>query len=84
MEIWFMNLMFKPPVALVLVLIFVACSPKINLCAKFFDGRQFSVTGLTIRNARSIQFKHSTITIKSGAPFTAENAGVTGLSEARR
>jgi polygalacturonase len=36
-------------------------------------------SGLTIRNAKGIQFKDSSVTVKSGAAFTAENADVEGL-----
>jgi polygalacturonase len=36
-------------------------------------------TGLTIRNARNIQFNNSSVTVKSGSAFTAENARVAGL-----
>ena len=36
-------------------------------------------TGLTIHNARNIQFHHSSVTVKSGPAFTAENAQVAGL-----
>ena len=41
-------------------------------------------TGLTIRNAQGIQFKNSTVTVQNGAPFTAENATVTGLAAAKK
>ena len=36
-------------------------------------------TGLTIHNAQNIQFKNSSVTVKSGPVFTAENAVVAGL-----
>ncbi len=36
-------------------------------------------TGLTIRNAKGIQFKNSSVTAKKGAAFNAENAEVEGL-----
>jgi len=36
-------------------------------------------TGLTIHNARGIQFKNSSVTVESGPAFTAENAQIEGL-----
>jgi polygalacturonase len=36
-------------------------------------------TGFTIRNARGIQFKNSTISVKAGSRFSAENAEVEDL-----
>jgi polygalacturonase len=36
-------------------------------------------TGLTIANARGIQFKNSTISVKAGPRFSAENAEIAGL-----
>ena len=36
-------------------------------------------TGLTIRDAKGIQFKNSTISVKKGPPFSAENAEIEGL-----
>ena len=36
-------------------------------------------TGLTIRNARGVQFLDSTISVREGPVFTAENAAVEGL-----
>jgi polygalacturonase len=36
-------------------------------------------TGLTVRNAKGIQFKKSTISVKAGPRFSAENAEVKGL-----
>jgi len=36
-------------------------------------------TGLTIHNARGIQFKNSSVTVESGPAFRAENAQVEGL-----
>jgi len=36
-------------------------------------------TGLTIRNAKNIQFENSSVTVKSGPAFSAENAQVAGL-----
>jgi polygalacturonase len=48
-----------------------------------FDNVQISaVTGLTIRNAKGIVFKDSSVTVKKGAAFTAENAEVEGLPSA--
>lgn len=45
-----------------------------------FENVQISaVTGLTIRNAKEIQFTNSSVTVKSGAAFSAENAQVEGL-----
>jgi polygalacturonase len=42
-----------------------------------------AVKGFDIRNARGIQFKNSTIDVKSGAALTTENAEVTGLQAAK-
>jgi polygalacturonase len=36
-------------------------------------------TGFTIRNAKGIQFKNSTISVKAGPRFSAENAEIAGL-----
>jgi polygalacturonase len=36
-------------------------------------------TGLTIHNAKGIQFKNSSVTVKSGPAFSAENAEIEGL-----
>jgi polygalacturonase len=36
-------------------------------------------SGLTIHNAKGIRFKNSSVTVKNGAAFTAENADVEGL-----
>jgi polygalacturonase len=46
-----------------------------------FENVQISaVTGLTIRNAKGIQFKNSAVTVNRGAVFTAENAEIDGLN----
>ncbi|MEI9962607.1 MAG: hypothetical protein WDM76_16270 [Limisphaerales bacterium] len=34
---------------------------------------------MTIRNAKGIQFKNSSVTVKKGAAFNADNAEVEGL-----
>ncbi len=48
-----------------------------------FENVQISaVTGLTVKNARGIQFKNSSVTVKSGPACKAENAEVTGLQNA--
>jgi hypothetical protein len=48
-----------------------------------FDNVQISaVTGLTIRNAKGIVFKNSSVTVKNGAAFSAENTEVEGLPAA--
>ena len=48
-----------------------------------FDNVQISAaTGLTIRNAKGIVFKDSSVTVKKSAAFTAENAEVEGLPPA--
>jgi len=36
-------------------------------------------TGFTIRNAKGVQFKNSTISVKAGPRFSAENAEIAGL-----
>lgn len=41
-----------------------------------------ATTGLTIHNARGIQFKNSSVTVESGAAFNGENAEVEGLPSA--
>jgi hypothetical protein len=46
--------------------------------------RIYAKTGLTIRNAKGIRFKNSSVTVKQGVPFTAENADVQGLEDAKR
>jgi hypothetical protein len=38
--------------------------------------------GFVIRNAKGIQFKNSSVTVGSGAVFSAENAEVEGLPPA--
>ncbi len=38
-------------------------------------------SGLTIRNAKGVQFKNSSVTVKSGPALVSENAEVTGLHE---
>jgi hypothetical protein len=38
-------------------------------------------TGLTIANAKGIQFKNSTISVKAGPRFSAENAEIAGLED---
>jgi polygalacturonase len=38
-------------------------------------------TGFTIRNAKGIQFKNSTISVKTGPRFSAENAEIAGLED---
>jgi hypothetical protein len=35
---------------------------------------------LTIRNAKNIQFKNSSVTVQNGPVLEAENAGVEGLN----
>jgi polygalacturonase len=40
-------------------------------------------TGLTIDNARGVQFLNSSVTVKSGAAFSAENAGIEGLKDGK-
>jgi polygalacturonase len=48
-----------------------------------FDNVQISaVTGLTLRNAKGIIFKDSSVMVKKGAAFNAENAEVEGLPPA--
>jgi polygalacturonase len=39
-------------------------------------------TGLTIANAKGIQFKNVTVSVKEGPPFTIDNAQVEGLAPA--
>jgi len=41
-------------------------------------------TGLTIRDAKGIQFKNSTISVKAGPLFSAENAEVEGLENPKK
>ena len=41
-------------------------------------------TGLTIHNAKGIQFKNSSVTVKSGPAFSAENAEIEGLENPRK
>jgi len=41
-----------------------------------------ATTGLSVKNARGIQFKNVTVTNKEGPPFTVENAQVEGLKGA--
>jgi polygalacturonase len=43
-----------------------------------------SLKGLTIRNAKGIQFKDSTVSVKEGLPFIAENADVKGLENPKK
>jgi polygalacturonase len=40
-------------------------------------------TGLRIQNARGIQFKNSSVTVKSGSPVEAENAQIDGLDNGK-
>ncbi len=48
-----------------------------------FENVQISAeTGLAIRNAQGIQFKNSSVSVKAGPSFTAENAQVEGLERA--
>jgi polygalacturonase len=41
-------------------------------------------TGMVIRNAKGIQFKNSTISVKAGPRFSAENAEVEGLENPKK
>jgi polygalacturonase len=41
-------------------------------------------TGMVIRNAKGIQFKNSTISVKAGPLFSAENAEVEGLENPKK
>ena len=57
--------------------------PESCITNVIFENVQISaVTGLTIRNAKGIVFKNSSVTVKKGAAFTAENAEVEGLPPA--
>jgi hypothetical protein len=44
----------------------------------------FAPKGLTIRNAKGVQFKNSKISAIAGAPVILENAEVKGLMEENR
>ena len=49
-----------------------------------FENVQISAPkGMSIRNARGIQFKNSTISVDEGPPFIGENAQVAGLDSGR-
>ncbi len=41
-------------------------------------------TGLTIHNAKGIQYKNSSVTVKSGPAFSAENAEIEGLENPKK
>jgi polygalacturonase len=41
-------------------------------------------TGLTIANAKGVQLKNVTVSVKEGPPVTAENAQVEGLEQANQ
>jgi len=43
-----------------------------------------AATGLTIQNAKGIRFNNSTVSVKSGLEFSAENAEVEGLKNTRQ
>ena len=47
----------------------------------FENARLSAETGMEIRNARGIRFVNSSVTVKQGAPFSAENADVEGLDK---
>jgi hypothetical protein len=57
--------------------------PESRIADVVFDHVQISAaTGLTIRNATGIVFQNSSVTAKTGAVYSAENAEVKGLSRA--
>jgi polygalacturonase len=57
--------------------------PESRIADVVFDNvRITAATGLTIRNATGIVFKNSSVTVKTGMAFSAENAEVSGLSRA--
>jgi polygalacturonase len=61
---------------------FIVGLPEMCVSNVVFENVKLSAgTGLTIRNAKGIRFKNSSVTVKRGAPFTAENADVQGLGE---
>lgn len=64
---------------------FVVGLPELCISNIIFESVKLSTkTGLTIRNAKGIQFKHSVVTVKSGAPIIAENAKVEGVDNAKK
>jgi polygalacturonase len=64
---------------------FIVGLPELCISNVVFENVKLSAnTGLTIRNARGIQFKNSTVTVEDGATFTAENAEVTGLDGTKK
>jgi polygalacturonase len=61
---------------------FVVGLPEMCVSNVVFENVKLSAeTGLTIRNAKGIRFKNSSVAVKQGAPFSAENADVEGLGK---